>query len=271
MHIMAPCPVILLADRSIPNVATIAKNLEEGLADVVEFLSEDTDPSSIALAIAIGGDGTLISQGRNLAEKNIPLIGVNSGRLGFLAKFDTKSLIEHRKSIFASDTPTMEVMLLEVRVDDQEPVVAMNEAMIAAGNPFRILELGLSINNVPAPTLRCDGMILSTPIGSTAHNASVGGPLVDPSAKAFVLTPLAAHSLAVRPIVLDCHNNVSIKLQQANEGTSLVIDGSVHCKLQEGMTVQISRSKRTLSIVLNPSVTYWNTLVDKLHWAAPPG
>ena len=194
MHIMAPCPVILLADRSIPNVATIAKNLEEGLADVVEFLSEDADPSSIALAIAIGGDGTLISQGRNLAEKNIPLIGVNSGRLGFLAKFDTKSLIEHRKSIFASDTPTMEVMLLEVRVDDQEPVVAMNEAMIAAGNPFRILELGLSINNVPAPTLRCDGMILSTPIGSTAHNASVGGPLVDPSAKAFVLTPLAAHS-----------------------------------------------------------------------------
>lgn len=268
---MALRPVILLADRKIPNVASIAQDLEQGLADVVEFLPEGTPSSDIALAIAIGGDGTLIAHGRNLAEKNIPLIGVNSGRLGFLANFDTKSLIEQRNSIFIQNTPTMEVMLLEVCVDDQEPIIAMNEAMIAAGNPFRILELGLSINGVPAPTLHCDGIILSTPIGSTAHNASVGGPLVDPSAKAFVLTPLAAHSLAVRPIVLDCHNIVSVTMQQANDGTSLVIDGSVHCKLQVGMTIQIRRSKHTLSLVRNPSVTYWNTLVDKLHWAAPPG
>jgi NAD+ kinase len=143
--------------------------------------------------------------------------------------------------------------------------------MIAAGNPFRILELGLSINGVPAPLLHGDGIILSTPIGSTAHNASVGGPIVDPSANAFVLTPVAAHSLAIRPIVLDSMAQVTVDILQANEGTSLVIDGKVHSGLKEGMQVHVRRSEHTLSIVLNPSSTYWNTLVDKLHWAAPPG
>jgi NAD+ kinase len=269
---MALCPVILLADRSRPNIEAIASELQSGLADVVTFLPEEADQISHAtLAIAIGGDGTLINQGRILSAHGIPLVGVNSGRLGFLTKFDATSLIEHRKTIFTGVAPTMDVMLLDVTVDDNPPAIAMNEAMIAAGSPFRILELGLSINGIPAPTLRGDGIIVSTPIGSTAHNASVGGPIVDPSAQAFVLTPLAAHSLAVRPIVLDAHNSVTVELLQANEGTSLVIDGIVQCTLRVGMKMHVQRSSQSLSIVLNPSVTYWNTLVDKLHWAAPAG
>lgn len=266
---MARSPVILLANRTLPNVDAIATTLESGLSDIVEFLPSDSDQAT--LAIAIGGDGTLINHGRALSAQGIPLIGVNSGRLGFLAKFDAQSLIEHRASIFTDDTPTMDVMLLEVTVDENPPAIAMNEAMIAAGSPFRILELGLSINGIPAPTLHGDGIIVSTPIGSTAHNASVGGPIVDPSSQAFVLTPLAAHSLAVRPIVLDGHNSVTVELLQANEGTALVIDGRVQCTLREGMKMRVKRSTQSLSIVLNPSVTYWNTLVDKLHWAAPSG
>ena len=99
----------------------------------------------------------------------------------------------------------------------------------------------------------------------------MGGPIVDPSANAFVLTPVAAHSLAIRPIVLDSMARVTVDILQSNEGTSLVIDGKVHSGLKEGMQVHVRRSEHTLSIVLNPSSTYWNTLVDKLHWAAPPG
>jgi NAD+ kinase len=206
-----------------------------------------------------------------LAKLNIPLVGVNCGKLGFLAKFDAESLIKQRKAIFSASPPTLEAMMLDVSVDKDETTIAMNEAMIAAGKPFRILELGLSINGVPAPRLHSDGIILSTPIGSTAHSASVGGPIVDPSANAFVLTPVAAHSLANRPIVLDSMAKVTVDILQANEGTSLVIDGRVHSELKEGMQVHVQRSEHTLSIVLNPSSTYWNTLVDKLHWAAPPG
>jgi len=265
---MALCPVILLADRSDPHVDAVACLLETALADVVTFLPQDSKDATFALAI--GGDGTMITHGRTLASSNTPLIGVNSGRLGFLAKFDAESLIAQRDVVFSDNHTTIDIMLLDIAVDDASPVVAMNEALIAAGPPFQILELGLSIDDVPAPTLRCDGIIVSTPSGSTAHNASVGGPIVDPSSNSFVLTPLAAHSLAVRPIVLDGKAKISVEILQANEGTSLVIDGKVQCTLKEGMKLHVQRSSHTLSVVLNPSCSYWNALVDKLHWAAQP-
>lgn len=265
---MAKCPVILLADKSQVEIEAIATQLQSGLQDVVTFVEELHDAK---LAIAIGGDGTLIKHGRMLAKKGVPLIGVNSGRLGFIAKFDAESLVSQRKAVFTESPDIVSSQLLEVHVDENEPIIAMNEALIAAGSPFRILELGLSIDSIPAPTLRGDGILMATPLGSTAHNASVGGPIVDPSAHAFVLTPLAAHSLAFRPIVLDANADVTVKVLQANEGTSLVIDGEVHCTLKEGMNVHMCKSKYTLSIVLNPTSTYWNALVDKLHWAAPPG
>ena len=269
---MNRCPVILLADRSSSNIDATASTLIDGLSDVVTFVTLDENSlSEASLAIAIGGDGTLINHGPMLAKRDISLVGVNCGKLGFLAKFDAESLINQRNALFSAPPHSLEAMMLEVSVNDEESTIAMNEAMITAGNPFRILELGLSINDVPAPRLHGDGIILSTPIGSTAHSASVGGPIVDPSANAFVMTPVAAHSLANRPIVLDSMATITVDILQANEGTSLVIDGKVHSKLKEGMQVHVRRSEYTLSIVLNPSSTYWNTLVDKLHWVAPPG
>ncbi len=265
---MARCPVILLANRSLQEVDAIAVSLETGLADIVEFVP--TQSSEAVLAIAIGGDGTLLQHGKMLSQRKIPLIGVNSGRLGFLARFNANSLIENQNAVFSKSPTILEAMLLEITLDDQLPIIAVNEAMIASGPPFRIVELGLLIDGVPAPTLRGDGVILATPTGSTAHNASVGGPIVDPSTNAFILTPIAAHSLAVRPIVLDGKANVTIEILQANEGTSLVIDGQVHFAMKQGMKLQVQQSSHTLSIVLNPTYSYWNTLVDKLHWAAHP-
>ncbi|MBC8523323.1 NAD(+)/NADH kinase [PVC group bacterium] len=265
---MADKRVILLADRTESSINAIAKTLEDNLSDVVEFVGEDLHQTCDA-AIAIGGDGTLIHYGPLLAKQGIPLIGVNSGRLGFLATFNAETLIEQRSEIFSDRNQSISVMLLEISVNDEKPTIAMNEAMIAAGQPFRILELDLSINEIEAPILRGDGIIVSTPVGSTAHNVSVGGPIVDPSSEVIVLTPVAAHSLAVRPIVLASDASVKVTVRKANEGTALVIDGKVKCSLHEDTQIIAKRSDDSLSIVLNPSNTYWNTLVDKLHWAAP--
>ncbi len=265
---MAHRRILLLADRTQPAIDSIAIALEEGLADVVTFLESEND--DVEMAVAIGGDGTLIKHGRALAKQKIPLVGVNSGRLGFLARFDSDSLIEYRQAVFTEPARILDSMLLEITVDDLQPTIAMNEAMIAAGAPFRLLELGLTIDGEPAPTLRGDGVIIATPTGSTAHNASAGGPIVDPSTNTFILTPIAAHSLAVRPIVLDGKANITIEVLQANEGTSLVIDGQVHCTMKVGMKMRVQQSEHTLSIVQNPACSYWKTLVDKLHWAAHP-
>ena len=265
---MAQTPIILLADRSQSHIDDIAATLESGLSDCVHWVDDMSDAS---MAVAIGGDGTLIRHGRHCALANVPLVGVNSGRLGFLAKFNASTLIEHREAVFTTSPNTIQSLLIEVQVNDEPPQIAMNETVIAAGHPFRILELGVAINGNPAPHIRADGIILSTPLGSTAHNASAGGPIVDPEAHSMVLTPLAAHSLAVRPIVLHGNVDVDIEILEANEGTSLMIDGAVQCSLQTGTRVHVRRSSQALSIVLNPTYTYWNALVDKLHWAALPG
>ena len=265
---MAKKRIILLADRTNETIASIADSLETQLTDVVEYVGDDLHTPCDG-AIAIGGDGTLIHYGPLLAKENIPLIGVNSGRLGFLATFDVDSLIQHRNEVFSDTAKSISVILLEISVDGEEPMVAMNEAMIAAGHPFRILEFDLSINGIDAPTFRGDGMIVSTPIGSTAHNVSAGGPIVDPTSRVIVFTPVAAHSLAVRPVVLADDASIKVTLCKANEGTSLIIDGQVKCHIKEGTKITTKRASDTLSIVLNPSNTYWNTLVDKLHWAPP--
>ncbi|HJN71517.1 MAG: NAD(+)/NADH kinase [Phycisphaerae bacterium] len=266
---MAKKRVILLADRTNDSIASISTSLETHLSEVVEFVGSDLQTPCDA-AIAIGGDGTLIHYGPLLAKANIPLIGVNSGRLGFLATFDAASLIEHQNVVFSDAATVISVLLLEISVDGGKPMVAMNEAMIAAGHPFRILEFDLSINGIDAPTLRGDGMIVSTPIGSTAHNVSVGGPIVDPTSKVIVFTPVATHSLAVRPVILANDASIKITLRKANEGTSLIIDGQVKCHIKEGTQITAKEGSDSLRIVLNPSNTYWNTLVDKLHWGAPP-
>ncbi len=265
---MRHTPVILLADRSQSHIDEIALKLERGLSEYVKWVS---DLSIASMAVAIGGDGTLIRHGRQCAQANVPLVGVNSGRLGFLAKFNAETLIEHRDVVFTPSPNMIQSLLIEVQVNDELPQIAMNEIVITAGHPFRILELGVSINGSPAPHIRADGIILSTPLGSTAHNASAGGPIVDPEANSMVLTPIAAHSLAVRPIVLHGNADVDIEIVEANEGTSLIIDGAVQCPLQTGTRVRVHRSSQALSIVLNPTYTYWNALVDKLHWAALPG
>ena len=268
---MANKRVILLADRTNASIDAIAAELETRLCDVVDIVGNALEDNlDCDAAIAVGGDGTLIHYGPLLAKAGIPLVGVNSGRLGFIATFDADSLIAQRTEVFSDSAASLSVIMLEVSVDGAAPMIAMNEAMVSAGQPFKMLELDLSISSVCAPRLHGDGIIISTPVGSTAHNVSVGGPIVDPTSNVFVLTPVAAHSLAVRPIVLAGDATVKVTLNKANEGTSLVIDGQVRCNLKEGSSIVIEQARDTLSIVLNPSNTYWNTLVDKLHWAAPP-
>ncbi len=270
--------VILLADRQREGVEGIVTSLRDGLGDAADIIgdfdaTDETLPAleNIDAAIAIGGDGTLISQAVRVHPHDIPLIGVNCGRLGFLAEFDVASLIEHRHIVFSNDAPVLGVMLIRAEVEGTGSWTAMNEVHIAAGDPFRILELGLSIDGVHAPALRGDGLIVATPTGSTAHSVSAGGPIVDPRAQAIVLTPLAAHSLAVRPIVVADSTRVDVDLQHANAGTTLVIDGRPRCSLSTGQRVSVYREPTCLRLILNPTQTYWDILANKLHWAAPPG
>ena len=278
-----PPRTILLADRTRPEVAAVLEVLEQDLRTMAEIIDEfPADDSPLPddldadLALAVGGDGTLISQARRVVVHDLPLVGVNCGRLGFLAEFDPDTLRTHADVVFSASPPMRAHMLLDVSLSGPEgdlraESLAVNEAVVTAGEPFRLIELGLTIDGSTGPDLHGDGLIVATPTGSTAYNASAGGPIVHPSLEALVVTPLAAHSLAFRPFLVGGDGTVEVTVRRPNPGTRLVIDGQSALPLGEGDRIRIRRHPAPVRFVVNPGTTYWEILLRKLSWAANPG
>ena len=278
---MPPPRVLLLADHTRAEVTQLLDEVREGIGQWATINGEyETDDEPLGadveadLAVVLGGDGTLLSQARRLIDRGLPLVGVNFGRLGFLAEFDWQSLQQHAAVIFGPHPPVVERMTLSAAVGAGEGEslfggVAVNDCVIAAGRPFRMIELRLSIDGSQGPNLSGDGVIVATPVGSTAYNVSAGGPIVDPKLEAMIVTPVAAHSLAFRSFVLCPDCELHIEVARANEGTSLVLDGQISVPLERGQVVTIRRHTKA-RFVINPSTTYWRILLDKMRWAAPP-
>lgn len=232
------------------------------------------------LIVVLGGDGTLLGEGRRFANGRAPLLGVNVGKLGFLAEFDLATIREQAATLFGTgDLRTRIVPLLDVEITGRNGASelvgsAMNEAVVTAGPPYRVIELGIRINGTKGPAVRGDGLIISTSLGSTAYNVSAGGPIVHPMVDATVITPIAAHSLAFRPIAVPGDSVIELDPIQINEsdteGTTLVLDGQIQRRITSNQRVRITRAARAVELVVNQSSDYWDTLVGKLHWGKQP-
>lgn len=289
-----PRAVLLLVNPEKPDANAAAEELR-GLierhgrlvgVEPAEPCGPLADARGADLIVVLGGDGTILSQAHRCAHLGIPLMGVNFGRLGFMAEFDLAAVREQAPRLFGDGA-------LEVRGHDRLRVrvltrggengeqalgcdgTALNEAVITAGPPFRMIEMELGIGRDEGPTIAGDGLIVSTSTGSTAYNLSAGGPIIAPTVEAVTITPLAPHTLAFRPIVVDAKSRVTIRLLRVNEndgvgGTTLVLDGQIAADLHEGDRVVIERDGRAVALVANPDRNYWATVVDKLHWAAAP-
>jgi NAD+ kinase len=274
--------VLLLANRTRPEVPDLIEELRRVISQYAEISAEldangDPLPKDVQadLAVVLGGDGTLLSQARRVIGRRMALVGVNLGRLGFLAEFDWESLQQHAKIIFSPNPPIHEHMILSVEVCEPSgrcahQDIAINDCVITAGHPFRMIELQLSVDGDTGPIFTGDGVIVATPTGSTAYNVSAGGPIVHPKLDAMIITPIAAHSLAFRPIVVSAESTVEVQVRRANEGTTLVLDGRVTVPLKVGQRVRAVRHAERARFVANPSSTYWEILQEKLRWAAPP-
>jgi len=224
--------------------------------------------------VVIGGDGTLIGVARSLGEMQIPLIGVNVGKLGFLAEFSVEELTHHFDRAMTDDSLIRRRTVLQVTIERGGQVtdrtLAINDCVIQAGPPFRIIRLGIAINGEHLTRVGGDGLIVCTPSGSTAHNLSAGGPIMQPDVDAIILTPLCPHSLTHKPLVIGRESVIEIVADAVNEGTTAIIDGQVSFPLRNGDRINVRRFSTDCLLVRNPQYAKWHKLITKLHWGQSP-
>lgn len=225
-------------------------------------------------AIVFGGDGTILGAARQLCETKVPVIGVNVGKLGFLAEFGIAELEQQFERIAGGHALIEKRMIIHCNVLREGSIVfsstAVNDAVITAGAPFNMIEMKLTVQGQPLAVCIGDGIIVSTPTGTTAYNLSAGGPILSANLSAVVITPVCPHSLSFRPIVIDADSRIHIQLVRMNENTTLLLDGQVQQRLLYGDVVEVQKHPGQFLVVSNPRRSQWSTLADKLNWARRP-
>lgn len=287
--------VIVLVNMSKPEASAAAQEIRalvERHGSLVAELPavDEVLPPGLAqradLAVVLGGDGTLLSQARRFVGTGLPLLGVNVGKVGFTTEFGLGAVKLHARELFGeSPLMTRRVGLLRVVVESRgtpEPSFegcALNDAVITAGPPYRLVSLSIRIDQAPGPVMNGDGLVISSPTGSTAYNLSAGGPIVEPTVAAMVITPICAQSLAFRPIVVPASSRIQAELLRVNDGdggtpgtggTTLVLDGQMHRRLMKGDRVTVTTLSEGVDFVVNPESGFWSRLMGKMHWAATP-
>lgn len=269
--------VFLLGNATKPAVAGAFERMSAWLTDRGMLAGSDMNgmPAKVNEAnpdfvIAMGGDGTILHAAQAMQSRQVPIIGVNMGKLGYLADFDEKELYDSLISILQNASLISRRMMFEVSVespgDEVWNGVALNDCVIRVGDPFRTVLLEIHIDEQPLCTLAGDGVILATPTGSTAHNMSCGGPIVEPDAEAIIVTPRCPHSFTHRPVVVSGNSVISVRMLPQSVGASAVLDGQCVRALTPNSRIRVSRSDFYAQLVRNPKRRRWDTLISKLKW-----
>ena len=254
----------------------ISKTLEKyGIS--TQILEQDATtplpntPQGKTLGVVLGGDGTFLAAGRRVYGHDIPLVGINFGHLGFLTEIDCQNFETHLNKILCGPAYEKErpYLLAHVKRDGKtilKDSPLLNEATLTRGDEERMLHFTLQVGDKQVTSSRGDGLIVSTPTGSTAYNLSAGGPILHPGLEALVIAPICPHTLAFRPIVVP-QRDITVTLEQG--AGQLTLDGQNILKLEQGDTVILHRSKETLRLLLMPERNFFQRLREKLGWDNP--
>ncbi len=224
----------------------------------------------VAAVVVVGGYGNLLAVARALGERRVPVLGINLGTLGFLAEIAQDELFARLEDVFAGRYREEPRMRLDVRVERGGALrgryLALNDAVIAS-QVARIIELDTRADGVEVTTYHADGLIVSTPTGSTAYSLSAGGPLVLPGLEALVVTPICPHTLTQRPLVLPGGVCIEVRVRDAREPEArLTVDGQVGCVLQPDDLVRVRRSEHPVLLLVPPGRNHFEVLRRKLRW-----
>lgn len=226
----------------------------------------------IDLLLALGGDGTILTAARTVAEFGIPVLGINLGSLGFLTVVPPAGAIESFERINRGDYRTEERLMLKVSESGgTESWAGLNDIVLDKGGIARIVTFHVRLNGEFVSEIAGDGLIVATPTGSTAYALSVGGPILTPTMQAFVLAPISPHTLAQRPMVLAAEDRLQITVKSVAGSVMLTIDGQWTRRLKQGATVEITRSEHPARLINFPERSFMRVLREKLHWGMGPG
>jgi NAD+ kinase len=288
--------LFIVANTAKPLVAQALDQLRDWLANhprgrlvgVETDRQQDLSRVDADLVLILGGDGTLLSVARRLRGRQIPLMGVNFGRLGFLSNFTPGNFLSFldrhldgqplparprqmlEASVVPAGVPCTAADCGEVETVRRFVATALNDAVVTAGPPFHMIELEIAADGEAGVRYFGDGVIVSTSSGSTAYNVSAGGPIINPDVEAFCITPICPHSLSFRPVVISSRSTVVIEGVRVNTGTTLFCDGQASTQLAAGDRVIVRRSPHDVLLIEEPTAHQWRSLAEKLHWGATP-
>ncbi|MFZ4582678.1 MAG: NAD kinase [Paludibacter sp.] len=219
-------------------------------------------------ALSIGGDGTFLNTAAHIGSKNIPILGINIGRLGFLADVPADDMLQAMEALISGDLIVEERTLLVVESMDGTVIeypFALNEISILKQDSSSMISIHTSLNGEPIHTYQADGLLVSTPTGSTAYSMSVGGPIVVPQAGNFILSPVASHSLNVRPLIVPDNWIIDLEVKSRSNCFQLALDGRAII-LNENTHLRISKANYSIKVVKQQNHTFFDNLKSKLMW-----
>ena len=236
----------------------------------IEGFSRSEIPSLVDIIVVLGGDGTMLSVCRLVGDKGIPILGVNIGGLGFLTEVQKDELYEFFENVLAGECPIEERIMLTTYVHRNNERIAeyivMNDVVVNKGALARIIDLETYINRAYVTTFKADGLIVSTPTGSTAYALSAGGPILYPTLSSIVLAPICPHTLTNRPIVLPDDVIIEIILRSQTEDVFLTLDGQVGFPLKLNDIVEVRKSPFKTKLLTPCKKDYFQILRTKLKW-----
>jgi NAD+ kinase len=265
-----------LASRGCAPVIEAESATHAGLGAQWPTVPRDRLAEGVEVVIAFGGDGTLLEAASTVAHSphDVPVVGVNLGRLGFLTEIGRADMIAALDRLVAGETTVEARLLLEGRVLRQGETVAtrfaLNDIVVTRGALARMIEIDVDIDDQFVSHVKADGLIVATATGSTAYNLSAGGPILHPTADAIVLTPLAPHALTNRPVVLPASSYIRLRpVVEADTDPVLTFDGQFGVPLATDDVVSIGRAPRVLRLLRTTTRTHFDMLREKLKWGGP--
>ncbi len=223
-------------------------------------------PEKVDLVIVIGGDGTLLSIAHLAAQKNVPVMGVNLGRLGFLTEVPLDEMYLTVDAFLEGNSKIISSRQMLEADTKGGTFYCLNDFVINKGALGRMIQCAIWIDGKEIATSKADGLIVSTPTGSTAYSLSAGGPIIQPNIPAFIIVPICPHTLSFRPMVISAESTLKIELITGEEEVWFTLDGQRGGLMEENDTVEVRRSHLTLQLISSPKRNYFDLLQEKLGW-----